>query len=52
MGAETKKEVAESCFDLLFSEMIEALRVGGKQERSDEVLAETIRGLGYDVGYR
>ena len=48
-----KHEVAEPCFDFLFAAMIDALHAGGDYgERSDELLAETVRSLGFDVGYR
>lgn len=48
-----KQGVAETCFDFLFAEMIEALRKGGdKGQRSEELLAETVRSIGFDVGYR
>jgi hypothetical protein len=48
-----KHEVAESCFEFLFAAMIEALREGGDQgQRSEELLAETVRSIGFDVGYR
>jgi len=63
-----KKQVAESCFDFLFAAMIDALKEGGngnggdggngggqqqqRQPRSEELLAETVRAIGFDVGYR
>ncbi len=46
-------EVAESCFDYLFAAMIDTLRAGGDQgTRNEELLAETVRAIGFDVGYR
>lgn len=62
-----KKQVAEACFDLLFAAMIDTLREGGSssngngsgsssssssEPRSEELLAETVRAIGFDVGYR
>jgi len=48
-----KAECAESLFDYLFAAMIDALRTGGDQgPRNDELLAETVRAIGFDVGYR
>lgn len=48
-----KNEYAESLFDYLFASMIDTLREGGDQgARNDELLAETVRAIGFDVGFR
>lgn len=53
MATASKHEVAESCFEFLFAGMIDVLRTGGDQgQRSEELLAETVRAIGFDVGFR
>ncbi|EKU22923.1 transport protein particle bet3 containing protein, partial [Nannochloropsis gaditana CCMP526] len=48
-----KVECADSLFDYLFAAMIDTLRTGGDQgPRKEELLAETVRAIGFDVGYR
>jgi len=48
-----KAECAETLFDYLFAAMIDALHTGGDQgPRNEELLAETVRAIGFDVGYR